>query len=369
MPILEAPVFAPVSAFTGIDMSFIGSFIANDMGGAALADSVCEDALLGSFHGLVVASMLGATISFTIPVSISSINKEFHKDVFLGLLCGISTIPFGCFVSGLFMGINILTLVLNLVPSIFFSVIIVSLIVSMISSFSLEHEKQTYIICLVIVGVFLSIIIFTQLKPIKRLISKLIQGFVKHFINVASKDNVITIVENFGSYSIVEIYIHKMPNFLKNKTIHESKIKVTHDINILSIKRNKRQIEITRNTLVQENDVILVYGQYNKIKELFSNVHNKEEQIEEKNERFNEIDLIDNYSSQAMVEVKINEVPLVLSEKTLFNSGIKERFGINIIFIKRNEEIIEVDKDTIILKGDKIVLFGPYLAIKNVFLY
>jgi ethanolamine transporter len=69
--------------------------------------------------------MLGATISFTIPVSISSINKEFHKDVFLGLLCGISTIPLGCFVSGLFMGINILTLVLNLVPSIFFSVIIV----------------------------------------------------------------------------------------------------------------------------------------------------------------------------------------------------------------------------------------------------
>ena len=251
----------------------------------------------------------------------------------------------------------------------FFSVIIVSLIVSMISSFSLEHEKQTYIVCLIIVGVFLSIIIFTQLKPIKNLTSKLIQGFVKHFINVASKDNVITIVENFGSYSIVEIYIHKMPTFLKNKTIHESKIKVTHDINILSIKRNKRQIEITRNTLVQENDVILVYGQYNKIKELFSNVHNKEEYTEEKNERFNEIDLIDNYSSQAMVEVKINEVPLVLSEKTLFNSGIKERFGINIIFIKRNEEIIEVDKDTIILKGDKIVLFGPYLAIKNVFLY
>jgi ethanolamine transporter EutH len=36
--------------------------------------------------------MLGATISFTIPVSISSINKEFHKDVFLGLLYGIQTL-------------------------------------------------------------------------------------------------------------------------------------------------------------------------------------------------------------------------------------------------------------------------------------
>ncbi len=251
----------------------------------------------------------------------------------------------------------------------FFSVIIVSLIVSMISSFSLEHEKQTYIICLIACGIFLSLIIFTQLKPIKKLISKAIQGFVKHFINVANKDNVITIVENFGNNSIVEIYLHKMPELLKNKTIHESKLKVTHDINVLSIKRNKRQIEITRNTLVQENDVLLVFGSYNVIKEIFSNQHNKEYIKEVKNDRFNEIALIDNYANKAMVEVKINEVPIVLAEKTLFDSGIKDKFSINVIFIKREEEIIEVDKNTIILKGDKIIVFGPYSSIKNVFLY
>ncbi len=123
---LLLPVIAPVAAALKFDPSAIAGIIfANDMGGAALADSVCKDALLGSFHGLVVASMLGATISFTIPVSISSINKEYHKDVFLGLLCGISTIPLGSFASGLVMGIKPLPLILNLVPSIFFSVIIV----------------------------------------------------------------------------------------------------------------------------------------------------------------------------------------------------------------------------------------------------
>jgi len=120
------PLIKPVANLFGFDPSALaGILIANDMGGAALADSVATDALLGSFHGLCVAAMLGATISFTIPVSISSINKEFHKDVFLGLLCGISTIPLGCFVSGLAMGINVLTLILNLVPIILFSVIIV----------------------------------------------------------------------------------------------------------------------------------------------------------------------------------------------------------------------------------------------------
>lgn len=79
--------------------------------------------------------------------------------------------------------------------------------------------------------------------------------------------------------------------------------------------------------------------------------------------------MIDNYAAKAMFEVKINEVPIILVDKTLFDSGINDKFGINIIFIKRKEEIIEVDKNTIILKGDKIVVFGPYSAIKNVFLY
>lgn len=123
---LLLPVIKPVATLLKFDPSAVAGIVfANDMGGAALADSVCEDALLGSFHGLVVASMLGATISFTIPVSVSSIKKEFHKDVFLGLLCGISTIPLGCFISGLVMGVNILTLVLNLLPIILFSVVIV----------------------------------------------------------------------------------------------------------------------------------------------------------------------------------------------------------------------------------------------------
>lgn len=123
---LLLPVIEPVANLLRFDPSAAAGIIfANDMGGAALADSVCKDAILGSFHGLVVASMLGATISFTIPVSISSINKEYHDDVFLGLLCGISTIPVGCFVSGLMMGINVITLILNLVPIIFFATIIV----------------------------------------------------------------------------------------------------------------------------------------------------------------------------------------------------------------------------------------------------
>ncbi len=123
---LIIPVITPVAKLFGFDPSALaGILIANDMGGAALADSIAADSLLGSFHGLCVASMLGATISFTIPVALHSSKKENHDDVLLGLLCGISTIPVGCFVSGLVMGIKPLTVILNLLPALLISVIII----------------------------------------------------------------------------------------------------------------------------------------------------------------------------------------------------------------------------------------------------
>lgn len=120
---LVEPVFAPVSAFTGIDMSFIGSFIANDMGGAAISQALAGDEILGGYNGLVVASMLGATVCFTVPVALKMIKKEYHKEVLSGILCGIATMPVGCIVSGLMLGIGFGKLLLNLLPVLIVSVI------------------------------------------------------------------------------------------------------------------------------------------------------------------------------------------------------------------------------------------------------
>ena len=123
---LLLPIITPVANLFHFDPSALaGIIIANDMGGAALADSVAKDELLGAFHGMCVAAMLGATVSFTIPVALRSAKKENHDDVLLGLLCGIATIPVGCFASGLTMGIKPLTLLLNLSPAILISAIII----------------------------------------------------------------------------------------------------------------------------------------------------------------------------------------------------------------------------------------------------
>ncbi len=109
----------------GIDPSIIpSSLFANDMGGMTLSQSICNDKSIGDFNAFVVSSMMGCVISFTIPFSISVVKKEQHNELFFGLLCGIVTIPIGCFISALMCGISPIVAIKNLLPLIILSVII-----------------------------------------------------------------------------------------------------------------------------------------------------------------------------------------------------------------------------------------------------
>lgn len=47
------------------------------------------------------------------------------KDVLLGILCGMVTIPVGCFVGGLVGGVAPLTILFNLIPCLVLTVIVV----------------------------------------------------------------------------------------------------------------------------------------------------------------------------------------------------------------------------------------------------
>ncbi len=122
---LLRPALVAMAKVLPIDPSIVpATLFANDMGGAPLAVELAMNEEIGLFNGLVVSSMMGATISFTIPVALGMVQKEQHKEVLLGLLCGIVTIPIGCFVAGLIAGITLLPLLLNLLPLVLFSGII-----------------------------------------------------------------------------------------------------------------------------------------------------------------------------------------------------------------------------------------------------
>ncbi len=112
-----APVFDGAYAFLGIEPSLIPAMLfANDMGGAPLAAEVAKNAELGDFNALVVSSMMGVTVSFTIPLSLQMVDKERIRELAIGLLCGIATIPIGCFAAGLICSIPVGLLCLDLLP-------------------------------------------------------------------------------------------------------------------------------------------------------------------------------------------------------------------------------------------------------------
>lgn len=126
---LIAEVMKPLSLFfeetLHIDPSVIpASLFANDMGGAPLAKDMAVNTKIGMYNALVVSSMMGCTISFTIPFSLGVVNKEQHKELLLGLLCGIVTIPAGCIVSGIILGFGFFEVLFNLLPLIVFSLIL-----------------------------------------------------------------------------------------------------------------------------------------------------------------------------------------------------------------------------------------------------
>ena len=117
---------SPFYISLGLDPSMaVTMILAIDMGGFQLAKSVALNATIGDWAGIVYGSMMGATIVFSIPVGLASIQKKDVGAFSKGILYGIAAIPVGTFVGGLMMHIPVLTVIKNLIIPVLFSVIII----------------------------------------------------------------------------------------------------------------------------------------------------------------------------------------------------------------------------------------------------
>lgn len=123
---LLKPIAVPVYSFLGADPAmFAATILANDMGGAPLAQALALSEDAGKFGGLIVGAMLGPTIVFTIPVALGIIIPDDRKYLATGVLAGVVTIPIGSFVGGMLSGYPIMMVLGNLVPIIIIAVLIV----------------------------------------------------------------------------------------------------------------------------------------------------------------------------------------------------------------------------------------------------
>lgn len=122
---LLRPVIVPIFNLLGADPAmFAGTILANDMGGASLAAELAQNPQAGLFGGLIVGSMMGVTIVFTIPVALGIIHEDDRKFLATGVLAGVITIPIGSFVGGIVAGFPLIMVLKNLIPIIIIAILI-----------------------------------------------------------------------------------------------------------------------------------------------------------------------------------------------------------------------------------------------------
>lgn len=94
----------------------VSSVLAVDMGAYSIADTLCQNPAQKIFSGILLASTLGATISFSLPIALGSVKGEDSKTLMTGMVYGIISTPAALIVGGLLSGMGLKQLLVSLVP-------------------------------------------------------------------------------------------------------------------------------------------------------------------------------------------------------------------------------------------------------------
>ena len=172
LAIILQPIIVPIYSLFGADASmFATTLLACDMGGYPLAMQMAGNEAIGNFSGLILGTMMGPTLVFTIPVALSIIKKEDRPYLGAGIFAGMITIPIGCIVGGLVMNLtpyklDVLTIIQNLIPVIIIAALIVvghaALDCKMINGFSKFGSGVT-----IVITIFTAIAVFEYQTGIK----------------------------------------------------------------------------------------------------------------------------------------------------------------------------------------------------------
>ena len=252
-----------------------------------------------------------------------------------------------------------------------FSVVFMGLLTNVLISIAtiqsnnnvLDTKFWYYIVFYVSLGLFL-FVLFLKIPPINRRFQDLLE---KIAINTSSKkknSNLITVLDLYGKNAIAEVVLNNIPEFAQEKTLNEMALTKKYFINVLSIKRGKRIIEVTKDTMFNKRDVLVSYGSTRDIKAAFIDSLDKKTLVVN---RTNDINLLNNYGANVLMEIDTEEVPKELEGIPMKDSHLSDRYNITIVVIKRKDSYLFVDKDTVIQNGDKITCFGPYQNIKHLF--
>ena len=254
-----------------------------------------------------------------------------------------------------------------------FSVVIMGLVINVFISIwmtigdtQVNFNEWYFIVFYVSIGIFL-LVAFIKIPPINKRFQKLLENIAINASKRRRTSNIITVLDYYGKSAVVEVILNRLPEYAKETTLFEMGLTKKYAFIILSIRRGNRRVSVSKDTMIVKGDIVLAYGVINDIKAAFVDSVSDEKNTTIVVDRTNDIQLVNNYGDNALMEVYIEEVPKELVNVKIKDAGLNDRYKITIAVIKRKDEYIYVHKDTIIQKGDTVTMFGPYRNIKLLF--
>ena len=258
-----------------------------------------------------------------------------------------------------------------------FSVVIMGLIINVLISIgeSLNADRpvrtftEWYFIVFYISSAVFVLVLLIKIPPINKKFQKLLEKIAINTSKARRESNIITVLDYYGRSAVVEIVLNKVPEFAKDKSLGSMALTKKYALILLSLRRGNRRVSISKDTMISKGDVIVAYGHINDIRDCF--INSLEENKKASNtvviDNTNEIQLLNNYGANTLMEVTVHEVPKELEGIKMKDSHLTDRYSIQIIIIKRNNEYLFVNKDMTIEKDDIVTLFGPYVNIRHLF--
>ena len=118
-------IFSPIINLTGVDPAFFPSMLLSvDMGGYTISQNVGATPETKQFYGIILASLFGSTLSFSLPMGLSILQPEDHGIFMKGFILGMISLPFGAAAGGLAQGLPILMVLPLALPLLLFSALL-----------------------------------------------------------------------------------------------------------------------------------------------------------------------------------------------------------------------------------------------------
>ncbi|MGL5675687.1 MAG: hypothetical protein ACRDDX_04715 [Cellulosilyticaceae bacterium] len=150
-----------------------------------------------------------------------------------------------------------------------FTVTIVSIIVNIFISLSRSQIQSIWGIFFIIFPAIVIIYVVLRFTGIRKAFDHFIQRMGNKMM-FGEGSNPIMVLDTYGESVMAEIQMNYVPYFLEKIPLEKSGLKAQYQVQIVLIKRSGEMLTtVTGDTCILEEDIVVVFGKYKTIRQLF----------------------------------------------------------------------------------------------------